>query len=182
MLEAERYKNVYDVLDTLRRRPGMFLGAKSMALLQAFLSGLTFANLPAGTPSFWDFSRWFVVRARPESSSFPWHHIEEKVGAERAVDVYFEFLDEFRSNTLSELARVRPPFHPTFVVVTNGQETIPEIPEHLALIRLTPSNVVFLREHYARRAEPVTEAFENVHAAQVAAEQRWGVPLDRWQL
>jgi hypothetical protein len=180
MPPARPYQTVYDLLDALRRRPGMFLGGKSIALLQAFLSGLSFAELPPGTPSFWDFSQWFGVRARPESSSFPWHHIEESVGAERAVDAFFEYLDEFRSNTPRELARVQPPFHPMFIVVENGERIAPEIPEHIALLELTPSNVIFVCEHYAAREKPEAQAFGTIHEAHVAVERKWGVAPHRW--
>jgi len=158
----------------------MFLGGKSIELLQAFLSGLTFAELPPGTPSFWDFSQWFGVRARPESSSFPWRHIEESVGTERAVDAFFEYLDEFRSNTPRELARVQPPFHPMFLLVVNGERVAPEIPEHISLLELTPSNVIFVCEHYAGSKRPVALAFATIDEARVVAETRWGIAPDRW--
>src|SRR5689334_18964738 len=179
MAPTKPYKTVYELLDALRIRPGMFLGGKSIDLLQAFLSGLTFADLPSGTPSFWDFTQWFCVRARRQSSSFPWHHIEESLGTERAVDAFFEYLDEYRSNTPRELARVQPPFHPEFLLVVNGERVDPEIPEHISLVELTPSSVIFVCEHYAGSNKPVALAFATINEACVAAETKWGIAPDR---
>jgi len=175
------YESVYDLLDALRVRPGMFLGGKSIALLQAFLSGLRFANLRAGTPSFWEFSAWFTVWAKPQSISFPWHHIEQTEGPERAVDIYFDYLDEFRRNSPSELAHIGPPFEPNFVFVVDGRRAAPEIAERLALVRLAPSNVIFLHEHYTGRDEPDAQAFATLEEARAAACVKWGAAIDRWK-
>ena len=150
-----------------------------MALLQAFLSGLSFADLIPGAPSFWDFSRWFQVRART-STTFPWAHIEETAGIEQAVDIYFRYLDEFRSNKCSEIAEVFPPFCATFLTIVNGEHVPPDVPERMSLVRLTPSEVIFLSEHYPERPVPETDAFPSVVEAYEKAKRKWGVAHDRW--
>jgi hypothetical protein len=181
MSRTELYESVYDVLDALRVRPGMFLGNKSVALLQAFLAGLTFSDLDSGTPSFWDFPRWFEIRART-SSTFPWQRVEAQLGVEGAFDKYFEYLDEFRANTASEIDHARPPFRANFTTFVNGVQTEPEIPERIALIKLIPSGVVFLQEYYAGRPAHScgAQAFHNVNEARLAAEQRWAFEHQQW--
>jgi hypothetical protein len=181
MSRTDSYRSVYDVLDALRVRPGMFFGNKSIALLQAFISGLSFSELDSGTPSFWDFQRWLEICARA-SSSFPWQRLEEDIGVEPAFDKYFEYLDEFRANTYSELAEAFPPFRANFVTIVNGERVEPDVPERISLVKLIPSDVIFLREHYGGREAHAHgwRAFPTVHDAEVGAEQRWGIGRDRW--
>ncbi|MDY6902681.1 MAG: hypothetical protein SWZ49_32110 [Cyanobacteriota bacterium] len=67
----KEYKDIYEILDDLRKRPSIYLGSKkSLTALVAFFSGLRFAQMDEGNPPFCEFSRW--ISRKIGGSPFQW--------------------------------------------------------------------------------------------------------------
>jgi hypothetical protein len=102
------------ILDTIRERPGMYLGVKSLSALESFLSGYEMARCrfdkeaPPEIPRH--FADWVGYRLHLESdcSGF-WHlAILKLVRDERAaVDRFYELRDEFSKREPRIVATVR---------------------------------------------------------------------------
>ncbi|MGO4456107.1 hypothetical protein AB4039_02010 [Streptomyces sp. M-16] len=99
--------DVYDFLDEVRIRPGMFLRRSSLLDLQSILYGYRVASEMHDGPSmtifehFGPFSEWLWPRlgmryASPLGWAVEIERAAEAAGAP-AVEMFFELLDEFRA-------------------------------------------------------------------------------------
>lgn len=95
--------NINGLLATIRKRPALYLGRKSVLSLQAFLDGYYFArrelNL-ALTPqeqTFLDFTGWLRQHFQVETGE-PWSTIllRHTTNEQDAFTLFFTLLDEFR--------------------------------------------------------------------------------------
>ena len=104
--EALNEMSLYEKLDIVRRRPGMFLGTNSVSKLYIFISGFRFA-LPDDSPDlqseghlpFLYFNRYVAVRYN-RSGVMGWANILLEVcngSEEEGLRLFFEMLDEFRA-------------------------------------------------------------------------------------
>lgn len=98
--------SLYEKLDIVRRRPGMYLGANSVSKLFVFISGFRFA-LPYESPKlqseghlpFSYFNRYVAERYNC-SEVMGWANILLEVcngSEEEGLKLFFEILDEFRA-------------------------------------------------------------------------------------
>lgn len=98
--------SLYEKLDIVRRRPGMFLGTNSVSKLFVFISGFRLA-LPDGSPDlqseghlpFSYFNRYVAMRYNC-SEPMGWANILLEVcngSEEEGLKLFFEMLDEFRA-------------------------------------------------------------------------------------
>jgi hypothetical protein len=97
-------KNFYDVLQTIRQRPALYLGQNSIFSLQAFLDGYYFARrdldiaLTDQEEAFQVFLQWMRQTFHVETGQL-WasivlaHAIDER----DAVTLFFQLWDEFRA-------------------------------------------------------------------------------------
>jgi hypothetical protein len=111
-------KDFYDVLQSIRQRPALYLGQNSIFSLQAFLDGYYFARrdldvpLTAQEEEFQTFLQWMRQKFNVETGQL-WasivlsHSIDER----DAVSQFFNLFDEFRS--------VQTPTNPMNSPVTN---------------------------------------------------------------
>lgn len=106
--------NIYDLLDRMRQRPGLYLGVKSISRLSAFLDGYVLAfddaslALEMGDPSFARFSEWVAqTQGQPESIA-SWNDLIlwEVDDEEIAVDEFYKLLDKFRAEESEEKFRL----------------------------------------------------------------------------
>lgn len=115
--------NIYDLLDEMREKPAMYLGVKSLRLLQAYTDGHMFALYQRGlketsSPPFYrEFNDWTAERLGYEYSTAGWcniilantlgwspkHHKWAKLmqsvkpaDEAAALDRFYELLDEYR--------------------------------------------------------------------------------------
>ena len=104
--EALNEMSLYEKLDLVRLRPGMYLGTNSISKLFTFISGFRFA-LPNESPKlqseghlpFWCFNEYVADRYNC-SGSMGWANILLKVcndSEEDGLKLFFELLDEFRA-------------------------------------------------------------------------------------
>jgi hypothetical protein len=98
--------DVYELLDAIRRRPEMYIGSHSIVHLQAYLGGCFHMARVYGIerreePDFRDLNYWVSEQLLGERISNGWCTIilQECGGDEnRALDRFFELLDEFRKS------------------------------------------------------------------------------------
>jgi len=93
-------ESVYEMFEDLRQRPGMYLGKKSITLLDVYFGGYIhdeFKSNPNYHTSFFGFTD-FVRKYHNGSLSKGWPTlILDAVNGneEKAVDLFYELLDEF---------------------------------------------------------------------------------------
>jgi hypothetical protein len=98
-------ESIYDMLEKIRRKPGMYIGERSINRLHAFLTGYR-AGLgrlgfyPRDVDEFHRFHDWVANRLGFYESTSGWcNMIRDKSTSEtEAFDQFFLFLDEFRKN------------------------------------------------------------------------------------
>src|SRR5688500_2090829 len=177
--------SIYDVLDLVRERPGMYgIRAKSLLHLQSFVAGLAFSDLDPGRPSFWDFPKWVTVRSGNVGTSMPWRWLETSQTDEQGYATWFELLDEYRQCREVELARVPGSIlRPTFRRLDAEWKThMPPIPSALVLGQFAPSSVFYLDEVYEEQAEKDYSGMRATREAAIGeALRRWGVDPAAWR-
>jgi hypothetical protein len=174
------YLDIYELLDQVRRRPGMFLGRPgTLPLLSAFLSGLRTPPLRPEGPRFAEFHFWLSARIDelPDSHNMVGSWLEEQLGPEKALDAYFKYLDEYRKNTVELIYVNAGPLRPRF---THGDGTAPRIPGRLVVGRYAPSDIHF----WGTQTGPAPETqFHFCHSAAKAkklAAAFWDTPPRTW--
>lgn len=102
--------DVYDFLDEVRLRPGMFVPRSSLTHLQSMLYGYRFALEIHSSQTMTDFdhlgpfSEWLWPRLGMQYTSALGWAVEIERAAEAAgapaMDMFFELLDEFRAESV----------------------------------------------------------------------------------
>lgn len=114
--EALDKMSLYEKLDIVRRRPGMFLGTNSVSKLFVFISGFRLA-LPDGSPDlqseghlpFSYFNRYVAMRYNC-SEPMGWANILLEVcngSEEEGLKLFFEMLDEFRALRIEKVWKLQ---------------------------------------------------------------------------
>ncbi|MFE5832747.1 hypothetical protein ACFQ8W_21170 [Streptomyces sp. NPDC056508] len=104
---VDECRDVYDFLDQVRLRPGMFVRSGSLLELQSMLYGFRVASAIYGPQPVLDFehegpfTKWLWPRlGRTHSSPLGWA-IEITKAAQAAnragIDLFFDLLDEFKA-------------------------------------------------------------------------------------
>lgn len=181
----ERVSSIYQVIDGFRRLPSVYVGQAfdrdPFHALQAFLSGLSFTDLDAGVPDFWNFQRWITARTdAPPAAGTYW--LFQQYGSDEGYQNYFRYLDEYRTCREMEVGTVRREFiAPKFRVGKSAEEmSVPPIPDKLYIGQFAPSSVYFVAAVYDGRLEYDFPYFSTIEAAMYGAE-RWGVPVSEWR-
>ncbi len=104
-----RKVKLYDLLELLRKRPGMYLGKASITLLDAFLNGYgTFhEQIDYGNPPFYNFND-FVGKFYGKYTTAGWKNLilSDHYGNEQeALDRFFVLLDEFKESAAKPNSR-----------------------------------------------------------------------------
>ena len=97
-------ESIFDVLEMVRRKPGLYLGGKSIIRLQAFLSGYDsglgrFHAVLSRYEEFHPFHDWVANRLGFNNSVPGWCNLILKRSSadETAYDQFFVLLDEFKA-------------------------------------------------------------------------------------
>lgn len=182
----KHYKDIYELLDALRKRPAMYLGntgKKSFTALVAFVSALGVVEVDAGDPCFWRFSRWITGRVCGMSPTLPWDWMDEEWGNEQAFDKFFELLDEYRTCKSVCLSRAILREHePTFYYrkSIDGELLKPGKPLEVCIAQFAPSEVYYLLEVYVGRQEEYFPYQKSIDEVKELAKSRWRVSEDEW--
>jgi hypothetical protein len=189
-LRNSEMKTYYDVLDAVRRWPGIYLGGVDsewirgtrMPRLQAFLTALLLVDLEEGEPPFHDFGRWFSVRVEgiSDSHNLPIHWLEEREnGADSAFEHYFTFLDEYRACHAVTLQTAAGPFNPNFLVGMDNPQP-PKHPDALILAQYQPSKVYFWGAVHGSQITRSSPFFRTAARARREASECWGIERGGW--
>lgn len=93
-------KEIYDLLMDIKKRPGVYLGQKSLTLLDAFLGGYIFRLREEGNPDaeLRDFQNYIANRFNIRSTH-SWAHIIRFYSSSEAdaFDRFYELLNDFLS-------------------------------------------------------------------------------------
>lgn len=99
-------RTIYDLLDLVRERPGMWIGAPSVTRLSVFIQGFRIGvdaahgSLEVEHPAFHDFHDWVAAQLRRPKNGHGWSEmlLEAANGDEEAAfEQFWRELDVFRS-------------------------------------------------------------------------------------
>lgn len=104
---CKRLVDIIEILDKIRRLPAIYLdGDRSLKRVRSFLVGyevgaVATARELTDREQFHQFTNWVASRLGYAESTIGWcNMILEKAGSdEKAYDMFFELLDEFRAQT-----------------------------------------------------------------------------------
>jgi hypothetical protein len=180
LVDLDEFKTIYELLDVLRVRPALYLGKSSISHLQAFLSGLGFANLDPGKPSIWGFTRWITGRVNGISITLPWDWLEAELGTKASLEAYFRYLDEYRACTEVELAFASNIKRTPLGYSLDSEGRSQPLPDGLYVGQFAPSKVFFLAELHGEKTEISFPYYGEIRSAIEDAKSRWGVPFSAW--
>ena len=97
--------NIYDLLDEIRRRPGMYIGDHSPTRLRSFIFGYCFAlsenesKEDLSESNFYGFHDWVAIKYGYNESTSGWCHMieEQRKCPEEALWLFYQLLDEYRN-------------------------------------------------------------------------------------
>lgn len=179
--------SVYELLDVIRKKPGLFIGEASITALRAyidgFLAGLRAIGQRLGDeePPFGDFFDWIAARYGFEESTIGWKAILlQAAGREdAALARFFEELDEFRLDQMEVFRHVTAPTGTIHRRTCAGlTEVLPvqafEVEGYLRspvfyLVEILPG------ERYR------SSFFHDIDGALEEAEQSYGISAGAWQ-
>lgn len=100
-------ETIYNLIDMVRRRPGMYIGSNRISDLSTYLAGAQAAMFQyrvgsLGAPSFAHFDCWTHCYFKRPMTSGGWRHVllDDSGGDEAAaLDAFFRVLDVFRAST-----------------------------------------------------------------------------------
>jgi hypothetical protein len=182
-------RDIYDLLDALRKRPGLYLGNCSdcsFKCLQSYLSGLSVSkHQQIEFHTFWEFGRWVSGRLKDWSASMPFYQLEEELGNDGAFERYFELLDEFKEckQICHEKALILDTHKPSFYHIPPDDihgRVEPEKPVVICVGQYAPSNVFYLYEIYPDRSEKHYPYQNSIEEVKTEAKRRWDVNEGEW--
>lgn len=95
--------NIYEIIDKVRRRPGMYIGHHSPTHLSSFLSGYQQAKVAPDNEykeesEFHGFHDWVARRFGYYESTSGWAYMieDQREDKEEALWLFFQLLDEYR--------------------------------------------------------------------------------------
>lgn len=107
-------ESVFDVLDMVRAKPGLYFGATSLSRLHAFLAGYDsglgkFGAVLSRYDEFYGFHQWIADKLGCSSSTSGWCNmiLKHSENEEDAFHRFYEFLDQYRKE--KELNSTRQP-------------------------------------------------------------------------
>lgn len=143
----------YDMLDLIGKRPGLYIGEKSITLMSGWVNGWTSALGDKGfegtEPVFSEFNDWVALRLGFYESTSGWRRmlLGKHLGNEEAAfDRFFELFNEFKSRQEQVVLHVNvdQSRRPSDWVDTIDRKVLPW-PHRLELIKYTNDKGVFLR-------------------------------------
>lgn len=181
MASSSTTVDIYELLEQVRRRPGMYFGRPgTLPLLSALLSGLVTPPLRPEQPRFADFNLWLSARIDelPNTHNMVGYWLEEQLGPEKAFDAYFKYLDEYRKNVVELIYVNAGPLTPRF---THGHGSAPRIPGRLVVGHYSPSNIFFWGTQTGSALETQFHFCHSAAKAKKLAATLWDVPQRTWK-
>ncbi len=174
-------RDIYELLEQVRKLPGMYFGrAGSIPLLDAFLVGTKLRPMRPEEPSLCDFDNWLAARidALSDSHNMVRRWFEEEFGPEKAFDIYFQYLDEYRANEV-ELLYVNEGSFKRRSGYGGGRVRTRSM--RLVVGRFLPSEVYFWGEQSGVQLAKIFPFCHTVAKAKRLAAERWETPPRSWR-
>lgn len=188
-------KNIYELLEMIKQRPGIYLGQRSLTALAGFIGGYFFAIaennilVEEEIPPFRQFHDWVARYYKWYESTAGWKNIILKeVGDEaKACDVFFELLELFKQRFPVIKHRVFLNFNHKRTGAINrclyidGIETELPLPQEIRIIHYTTDSG-FYRFDVSPSGE-ISEIgyFETEQLAMEEVYKEFQISLDEWE-
>ncbi len=99
-----KINNIFELIEFIQKRPGMYIGNNTITSMETFLNGYIFAsdinNLNLDIyPKFWYFHEWVKEHYNWFESTAGWKNIilaESNNDEEKALNVFFELIAKFK--------------------------------------------------------------------------------------
>ena len=189
--------NIYEMLDRVRAKPGLYIGRVSLIRLAAFIRGYRMGigqseALKLEMPPFWQFNDWAARKCGLPIYSINWETLLlEQSNDEDAFFQFFVLLDEFkiRIPILKERARIEAAYKNTS---RHTEKAVKKIPCEIGIIQFVPDSgfYVFYRHNADDRDYVLTVHkslnslgyFDNLPAARTSANHEYWIPADKWEV
>jgi hypothetical protein len=156
--QGAEYKTIYDWLDIVRKRPGMYFQNLSglHTLVNGYYSALSMHNIHENVPSMVNnhFGYW-LRKKEGWSMALGWGRaIEINVeGEEQQTERFFAYVDKYRKLVSVRLSSVvlDERHNPTGKKVVIGFDGRIEKPDRIDVMQYQPEALHFLRFHYGER-------------------------------
>lgn len=95
-----KFDDAICMLETIKQKPGLYIGSKSLKKLKGFMDGYIYAmnqnGMECHVDQYWNFNEWISKRYNIRSTE-SWDSFLLKVekNEERAFDLFYEQLDLF---------------------------------------------------------------------------------------
>jgi hypothetical protein len=151
-------KSIFTWLDSVRARPGMYIGAGTLrdveSLVYGYYAGLHTHGLAEHVPEMANhFSTWLYSETGWSTSCGWASAIISNAGARPPLDLFFELVDRYRTLRPVTLrsAKLSRRNAPTGKRVTVGLDGRIERPTRVDIVRYAPTRMHFLRFTYGSR-------------------------------
>lgn len=186
---------IYELLERIKPRPGMYLGKKSITLLKAFISGYYFARQTNNVaileeiPPFGKFHDWIARYYNWESSTAGWNNIIlQELGDEaKALDVFFELLELFKQRLpiLKHRVFLSSQHTSTRVVrryrYVNGEKIELSPPQEIRIVQYTTDSGFYLFQISQEWGASEEGYFETEELAMEQVYKEFQVTWDEWE-
>jgi hypothetical protein len=157
-MDRTEAKSVFTWLDVIREKPGMYVRNGSLndleTLIHGYYAGLHTHGLIELVPEMTGhFSSWLYDQMRWSTSCGWASAIVSNAGKRPPLDVFFEFVDEYRKLRPVVLcsAKLGKQHTPTGRRAVIGMDGRIERPMHVEIVRYAPTRLHFLRFAYRGR-------------------------------
>lgn len=109
--------NIYELINLIREKPGMYIGDPKISTMSAFLNGYELTSMIHNIeglnvfPPFWYFNEWAMRTYGWSQSTAGWANIileENDRDEEKALLVFFDLIDEFKTLKPVSIQRLKP--------------------------------------------------------------------------
>ncbi len=199
MDEVMEYKerNIYSLLESIEKRPGMFIQNESLQelslLIWGYYSALHIHNLFENVPSMdRHFMGWLRYRTDWSCCAGWAFEIEQSVAEdEKPIDLFFFFVKEYRKliPKLRSVVKLSPQHNPTGKRRTTGDLKLMEKPISIEIFQYDPEPLHFLKFIYEDKVDIKDELLESrigkfetsIKNAKSWARDEFQVKFDEWQ-
>jgi len=164
-------KNIFDLIDIIKKRKSMFIPDKSIKSLSTYLAGYEsclelHSIVEKGVPLFKHFGEWL-------KNKFNWNllygwaqAITENIENQQDPLKKFYFLvNEFRKLQPKVVSTIKSPLNQKRITIIQGKKDEILSPKTIQIIQYIPENLFFLRFLYTKKQEDGRDLFYSIKEA-----------------
>jgi len=166
-------KNIFDLIDIIKKRISMFIPDKSIKSLSTYLAGyescLELHSISEkGVPLFKHFGGWLKINF-DWNLSYGWAHaITENIDKQQdPFQKFYLLVNEFRKLQPEVVSTIKSPLNqkPITIIQEKKDENLIPSPKKIQIIRYIPENLFFLRFLYTKKHEDGRDLFSSIEEA-----------------